>query len=87
MADMADGAYGVAMRSHAVTLRTSPGWLDGLWVVFVGLLGWAAGGSGTGLLAAVGTAAAVGVWRAVRFLGVLVEHAQAAYADDEEPVT
>lgn len=72
---------------HEVKLRTSPGWLDVLWIVFVGLLGWFAGGDGTGLLAAVGTAVAVGVWRGVRLLGVLVEHAQAAAYADDEPVT
>lgn len=71
------------MSGKVVTLRTSLAWYEVLLSLVVGVLGYASGARWSALLCALGTGIAIGVWRAVRLLGEILDLTQAAVLDDE----
>jgi hypothetical protein len=78
--------YGEGMASRVETLRTNVTWSDALAILVVGVLGYFKGAAWTAILCACAMAISIGVWRAVRFLGKLLEYAKldAGVYDDEE---
>jgi hypothetical protein len=75
------------MASGMVTLRTNLTWYEWIAVLVVGGVGYVKGSPWSAILCALGAGIAIGVWRAVTFLGKLVEYAQleAGVYDEEEP--
>jgi hypothetical protein len=75
------------MAKEQVTLRTNFTWIDtAIAVALAMVVALMSKDASTGVIAGLLTGIALGVWRAVRFLGALLEQlqAQAGYADEDQ---
>jgi hypothetical protein len=69
-----------------MTLRTNVTAIETVLALLAGAVAGVGSASiGLGVISCLLTFIAIGVWRGIRFLGVLVESSQAAAADEQQP--
>lgn len=75
------------MSKGQETLRTNITGIDVVAILVAAVLGGIQGTIGSAVLTGAAMAAAIGIWRGVRFLGKLLEYAQlqaGAYDDEQQ---